>query len=139
MQAGLIRAIRGTAGALAVVLAAGCATMGGTAESAVRSRATDNWKARVAGDLDRAYTFMPPSYRALTPVDRYKKAYATAAKLTAAQVADVKCETADKCVATIRIEAMAVMPGMRGSLPPLVTHYEETWIREGGQWWLYDQ
>jgi len=140
MRKGMIRAVRGSAAALAVVLAAGCAAIpGSTPEEVVRSRANENWKARVAGDLDRAYTYMPPSYRAVTPLDRYKKSFATAAKLTSAQVTDVKCESADKCVATVRIEAQAVMPRIQGALPPLVTHYDETWIREGGQWWLFEQ
>jgi hypothetical protein len=115
---------------------AGCASMASTPEQAVRDRANGHWRARLANDLEASYGFLPPSYRALTPLQKYKASFGNAAQLTAAQVVGVKCETQDKCVATSRIEAKAA-PLMRGNVPPIVTHYEETWVRESGQWWLF--
>ena len=79
--------------------------------------------------------FMPPSYRAVTTLDGYKKGFGAAVQLKAAQVERVKCETQDKCVATSKVEANA--PLARRSTPPIVMYYDEVWVRENGQWWLF--
>ncbi|MEO7392700.1 MAG: hypothetical protein ABIU58_11025 [Ramlibacter sp.] len=127
--------IRHLALGLAAIALAGCATTASTPELAVRERATNHWKARLADDMEAAYTFMPPSYRAITPLPRYKQAFGGAVKLTAAQVERIRCETEDKCVATTKIEAKATL--QRASVPPIVTFYDEVWVRENGQWWLF--
>jgi len=128
-------ALRKVALALTALVLAGCATTAATPELAVRERANALWTAKLAGDYDTAYTFMPPSYRAVTSLDRYKKGFGAAVKLIAAQVERVKCEEPDKCVATTKIEARAVL--QRASTPPIVTGYDEVWVRENGQWWLF--
>ena len=120
---------------LAAFALAGCASMATTPELAVRERATGHWKARLAGDQEAAYLFMPPSYRAVTTLEGYKKGFGTAAQLTAAQVEQVKCESQDKCVATSKIEAKVGL--RRASAPPIVTYYDEVWVRESGHWWLF--
>jgi hypothetical protein len=111
-----------------------CATSPATPELAVRERASELWQARVAGNFDKAYGYMPPSYRAITSVERYKAGFGGAVKTTGAEVISVTCETQDKCVTQMKVEARAVL--LRGSAP-IVTHFDETWVREGGTWWLF--
>jgi len=106
-----------------------------TPELAVRARAGEIWQAKVIGDYDRAYTYMPPSYRAVSSVADYKKTFGGAVRIVAAEVISVKCETQDKCVAEMKIEARAALA--RGSAAPIVTHFDETWVREAGVWWLF--
>lgn len=121
---------------LAAVVLSACATMGSTPEGMVRARAAEHWKARTAGNLDITYAYAPPSYRAATPLDRYKKGFGDAAQVVMAEVTDVKCETEDKCVATAKLEVKPVL--VRGAKPPpLIMYYDEVWVREGGQWWLF--
>lgn len=128
---------RRLAAVLAVAALAGCASMSGSPEAVVRARATESWKARMANDLDRAYEFTPPSYRALTPLAAYKKSFGGAVQWNAAEVASVKCETQDKCVAQMKVEAkLALGLGSRRT-PPITTYFDETWIRENGQWWVF--
>lgn len=122
---------------VAVVASAlwGCATAPATPELAVRERATQIWQAKVAGDYGKAYTYMPPSYRAITTVDDYRKTMGGAVKLVGAEVITVKCETQDKCVAEMKLEARAALA--RGASAPIVTHFDEVWVRENGAWWLF--
>jgi hypothetical protein len=127
--------LRRLAFGIAAAMLAGCASMATTPELAVRQRATEHWKARQASDYDKAYTFMPPSYRAVTPLETYKRGFGGAVQLKDAQVEQVVCETGDKCVATTRLEAKVVLA--RANTPPIVTYYEEVWVRENGQWWLF--
>jgi len=113
----------------------GCATAPRTPELAVRDRATQIWQAKVAGDYGKAYTYMPPSYRAVTSVEDYRKTMGGAVKMVGAEVISVKCETQDKCVAEMKLEARAVLA--RGVSAPIVTHFDEVWVRESGAWWLF--
>ncbi len=123
------------AGLMAVAaLVAGCASTPANPEAVVLARATENWKALVGGNFDRAYQFTPPSYRAVTSLDDYKKGFGLAVKWTAAEPLSVKCATADKCVALVKIAAK--LPLARNA-PPVVNHVEQTWIREDGQWWVF--
>jgi hypothetical protein len=126
--------LRRLAGGLAVLLLAGCASVAVKPEQAVRERATAHWKARMARDAEAAYAYMPPSYRAVTTLDTYKRRYGEL-QLTAAQVEAVKCETEDKCVASSKVEARVALRG--ASTPAVSTLYDEVWIRENGQWWLF--
>ena len=121
---------------IAAVALAGCATLISTPEETVAKRANEHWKARIAIDWEKAYGFMPPSYRTVTTFDMYKKSFGNAALVTGAEVTAVKCESEDKCVATTKLEAKPVL--VRGfNPPPISTYFEETWVREGGQWWLF--
>lgn len=119
----------------AVAVLAACATAPATPELAVRERATQSWQAKAANDYDKAYTFMPPSYRAVTTVAKFKSGFGGAVRVTSAEVVGVVCETADKCTAEVRLEGRAGL--MRSSSAPIVTFFEEVWIREAGQWWLF--
>jgi hypothetical protein len=38
-------------------------------------------------------------------------------------------------VATVKL--VAKVPLQRANTPPIVTYYDEVWIRENGQWWLF--
>lgn len=116
----------------------GCAAMGGgKPDDVVRDRADQVWKALVAGDLDKAYTYMPPSYRAVTPLARYKNGFGGAVKWIGAEVAWIKCETEDKCIAHMKVEVQPVIGGFRRQVPPLTNYFDETWVREDGSWWLF--
>jgi hypothetical protein len=126
--------VRRLAGGLAVLVLAGCASVPAKPELAVRERANANWKARMARDAETAYGYMPPSYRAVTTLDAYKRR-AGELQLTAARVESVRCETEDKCVASSKVEARVPLRG--SGTPTMSTLYDEVWIRENGQWWLF--
>jgi hypothetical protein len=101
----------------------------------VRQRATEHWKARQASDFAKAYSFMPPSYRAVTSLEAYKRGFGGAVQLKNTQVDQAVCDSPDKCVVTMRLEAKVALT--RANTPPIVTYYEEVWVRENGQWWLF--
>lgn len=127
--------IRRMALGIAAAALAGCATTASTPEQAVSQRSAGYWQARQAEDFDKAYAFMPPSYRAVTPLATYRRTFGNAVQLTGAQVQNVVCETQDKCVAAVRLEAKVAL--RRANTPPIVTYYNEIWIREDSQWWLF--
>ena len=135
----IVTARRVSSLALVAAALAGCATFSAKPESIVRERATQHWNALIAGEFDKSYEFMPPSLRAVTPVASYKNKFGGAVKWTAAEPTSVNCESQDRCVAHMKVTAKVLafrgVPAAR--LPPIVNHYDETWIRENGQWWLF--
>jgi hypothetical protein len=127
--------VRQVALGIVTVVLAGCAAMSMSPEEVIKGRSNEYWKARATQDYEKAFRFLPPSFRAVTTLEAYKKGFQGSALVVSAQAEAVKCETADKCVVTQKLEAKAVL--RRASSPPIVTYYDEIWVREDGQWWLF--
>ncbi|MDF1486401.1 hypothetical protein PY257_14645 [Ramlibacter sp. H39-3-26] len=144
----------GAAHALLLALAlavAGCAAQQGgqaasdaaasvvaqTPEQLVAARANARWKALVARDFQAAYGFASPGYRALTSVEGYTSRRGTAVKWIGAQAVKVECSSAERCVATVRIQAQPFLGTRFGDT--ITTHVEETWVRESDQWWIAER
>lgn len=126
---------------VATLLIQGCATPVAPpkAEDIVYQRATERWKLLVARDLDKAYTYLAPSTRAVTPLDRYKAELSGPVTWISGTVISVKCEE-EKCDARIRLEAKASMgPRIGANIPNIVTHFDEPWVKEDAQWWHFQK
>lgn len=123
---------------LAVALAAalaGCANLPGRdATTTVQERAQARWNALVAGQIDKAYTYTAPSFRAITSYDSYRSSFGSGASWKAADVIDVNCEP-ERCEVDVRLRIQLPVR----SAGPITTDTKEVWIRENGQWWLYQK
>lgn len=128
-----------SAGALAALaLVAGCAAMGPQApEDAVKVRASARWAALLKPDMSAAYSYMAPGYRKVHDEQAYRMRRGSAVKWTGAEVVDVRCPEATKCIAKVRIEAKPFLGRKFGDT--ITTHAEETWLLEDGQWWLFEK
>lgn len=120
----------------ASLLAASCATSAPAApELVVRERANQRWQALLAGDFEKSYNLLAPSYRAVTPLKRYRDGIGGGAVWTGAEVVSVKCNDAqDNCTAKVKISAKPLLGTRMG--PQMTTHVDETWIAQDGQWWM---
>jgi hypothetical protein len=112
-----------------------CAGMGGVAKdspedvkkAAVTQRVQERWKAIIASDAEKSYSYFSPGSKASTSLDQYKKK----ARLTGfreAQVENVVCEP-ELCKVTMRTTLDHRL--MKG-IPLPVT---ETWVLEKGEYW----
>jgi hypothetical protein len=120
--------------ATSFIVLTGCASLApATPEESVTTRANQRWQALINADTDKAYALMSPAYRAVTTVAAFRSSFGGAVQWKTAEASKVTCE-ADKCVALIKIEAKPLAG--RSNLP-LVTYFEETWIREANQWWFF--
>lgn len=123
---------------MTVALLAGCAGMErGTPEEIVQARATTRWKAMVAHDFKRAYEYLAPSYRAVSSFERYNEKLNGGAPWDKVEVARVRCESAEKCTASVRIESKPI--GIMNFKSNIITGVDETWLLEDGKWWLYQE
>lgn len=123
--------------AFAAVALAGCATMATTPEAIVKARATQQWQARITGDLETSYKLTTPSFRGAKTLESYKKGFGGAVVIKSAEVATVTCENADKCIVNAKVEAQPNLVLGRRAVPSFTTYIDETWLREDGQWWLF--
>ncbi|WP_156391490.1 hypothetical protein [Acidovorax sp. Root70] len=126
-----------TATVMALVALSGCAAVAPQSpEKAVENRAAARWQALIAGDIQKAYTFTAPSYRAVTSFERYSSGIGGAATWVNAEVVRVECAT-EKCTAVVKIEAKPILAKPYNGT--ITTGVDETWLLEDGQWWLYQK
>lgn len=135
LWSGMRRSLRAVGlAAMAATALVGCATISSTPEQVVQQRATEYWKARIAGDHAKAYALSTPSYRKLHTVEQFRMQFGGAASLKDAEPINVTCEP-EKCTVRIKISAAPALVGM--NLGTIATHLSETWLLEDGQWWRY--
>ena len=125
---------RALAAVLVAALVAGCATVPRTPEDQVRARAQARWAAQLAGDTRKSYEFLSPGSRAVVSYERYRARNAGAVTYKSAEVASVVCETSEKCVAKVKVSYEPVL--IRPRMGTIESYLEETWLVDGGQWWL---
>jgi hypothetical protein len=103
----------------------------------VKARAQERRDALVKGDMERAYQYFTPGYRAIVSVDRYRNSIGNASQTVAATVESVECESLEKCIAKVKVEMKPlVVPRFTGTI---TTYSDETWLFEAGQWWLFQK
>ncbi|ARU06294.1 hypothetical protein CCO03_17860 [Comamonas serinivorans] len=93
----------------------------------------------MARDFKKAYTYAPPSYRALVSEEDFRNQFGTSGRWTKADVHSAKCE-AERCQVKVRIAATvrAPLPGVpRNQTHNVSSYFDEPWVREDGQWWFY--
>lgn len=122
---------------LVPALIVGCAALSPVSpEEAVRERAQARWNALIAGEWSKAYRYMAPSYRALVEEKRYANQFGSGAAWVGAEVVKVACSD-DRCAATLKVRFRPMIGGRPGEV--IDTHLDETWIREDGQWWMFQK
>jgi len=111
----------------------GCAGMQSApvdASTQVRERADQRWQHLLAGRLDEAYAYLSPGSRERVTAAYYKGSLKPGmwrrAKVTGAECA------ADVCKVQVDLTYEYMRPGVRYESERSL---DETWVREGGQWW----
>lgn len=123
--------------ACTVMLLTACASTGpATDTDIVRQRAEARWKAVVSNDWQAAYGYLAPSFRALMTAERYRASIGNVVQYLGATVSSAECEP-ERCRVVVDVENRPlVVRTMRGSM---TSQLEETWIKENGQWWLFQK
>ncbi len=122
---------------LAATVLAGCASLAPqTPEEQVRQRAEARWAALVKRDFDTAYTYAPPSFRAVVPQSKYGTRFGSAARWKGVQVHEVRCEP-ERCTVKLRVETEVLRAPFTGHV--VTTYFDEVWVREDAQWWRYEE
>lgn len=127
-------------GSIAVISLAGCATPGlspSSVEQHVMARAQARWDAARAGQFEKSYAFTAPSYRAVTDLKLFRGVTSGAQGLVSANVIGVECKTEASCAAKVRIEYYLPLGAARPKPEVTSNHFDEPWVKEEGEWWLF--
>ena len=133
-----LRRVRPLAVLLAAATLAGCAALAPTPqtpEEAVLARANARWAAMLKADFTTAYGYLAPGVRAMVTEKAFAGRYGNQARWTGAEAVDVRCPSATKCLANVKLTAPTPMMRKKGDTVPV--YFDETWVLQDGQWWLY--
>ncbi len=122
--------------ALLAGLVIGCGSLTSLPEQNVSKRANEWLKVRLKGDVNAVYDFYTSGYRAAVPLESFRGRFGGAAVWVDAEVVSVACESESKCKALIRVGFKPLVRGGGGQI--VSTHFDETWLLEDGQWWLFE-
>jgi hypothetical protein len=106
-------------------------------EDMVRQRATERWQALVKGEFIRAYSYNAPGFKAVVTADAFRNKFGGAVVWLGAEVVSVNCEDSNKCIAGIKLEFKPALSARK--IEPMVNYFDETWLRDEGQWWFFQK
>ena len=124
------------AGMLSMLLTA-CASFQAKPEDVVTQRINARWQALIKGEMEAAYGFSAPGYRAAIDLTTFKGRTGIAGRWLGVQVVRVECDQPTRCKAVVRLEYSTLIPGF--SKTTMNTHIDETWLLEDGRWWIFQQ
>jgi len=101
------------------------------------ARAQARWDAARAGEYQKSFAFTAPSYRAVTDIKLFRGVTAGSQGLVSAKVIGVTCETEASCAAKVRIEYYLPLGAARPKPEVTTNHFDEPWVKEDGEWWLF--
>lgn len=127
---------RAAALAAALALAACASNSAKTPEQIVAERAEARWQHLIKQDFAGAYAYLTPAYRDVVPEAQYRRRFGSAGAWTNAIVHEVKCEP-EACTVKVRITTKLHLPNFAARLPEISSYIDERWVREDGQWWLF--
>ncbi len=121
--------------ATGALLLAGCSALPPTtAEAIVAQRAEQRWAAMIDGDLEKAWEFTQPGYRAIVKQKDYRKRFGAAGQWKSVQIHGVQCEP-ERCTVKLRLTSLVMVPPRINR--EVIGYLDEIWVRDEGQWWYY--
>jgi hypothetical protein len=118
-------------------LLAGCASNSASPKSdeqQVSQRSDEFWVARLTHQAEKAYQYTPPSYRQIKDLERFRFEFSGLPVTGARTLESVSCNEA-RCVAKHKlVTSSPLSPNL--AVP---VYLEEIWIKEDGQWWIFQR
>lgn len=135
------------AAVVAVAGLTGCASLmsGGSPEQIIEKRSAAYWQARFSGDVAKAYSYMTPGYRAINDESSYALSYGSVPNLRDPELLSVTCDVPEgadpkdtqRCVVRKQFSSGVAIPLVKKMRIPI--SIDETWIKDDGQWWLFQR
>lgn len=101
----------------------------------LKERAEARWNALIKGDIEKAYEFTTPEFRAVVSPQQYRGKYGRVLDWRMARVVDVSYD--DPAVATVSVEVTyrVSLPGSGGQTIESPRVLSEKWIYKNREWW----
>lgn len=129
------------------MLVAGCASMKPedsdkwreSQKPVIEKRVEARWKAMIDGDLEKAYGYSTPEYRAVVTLQQYKGRYGRVLEWLMARVQNISYDSPTVASVSVDVTYRASIMGSMGK--PIETNklLTEKWLFKGGEWWYTNQ
>jgi len=98
-------------------------------------RAEARWNALIKGDIEKAYTFTTPDYRAVVSAQQYRGKYGRVADWRVARVVNVSYDVPTVAAVSVEVTYRVGIPGAGGELIETQKSVSEKWIYKDREWW----
>jgi len=98
-------------------------------------RAEARWNALIKGDIEKAYTFTTPDYRAVVSAQQYRGKYGRVADWRVARVVNVSYDVPTVAAVSVEVTYRVGIPGAGGELIETKKSISEKWIYKDREWW----
>lgn len=101
----------------------------------LKARAEARWGALIKGDIENAYTYTTPEYRAVVNLQQYKGKYGRVVDWRGARVVDISYDVPTVATVSVEVTYRVDLPGTGGELIETQKAISEKWIYKNREWW----
>ena len=102
--------------------------------SVLKARAEARWNALIKGDIEKAYLYTTPEYRAVVNPQQYKSKYGRVLDWRGAHVVDISYDVPTVATVSVEVTYRIDLPGT-GELIETRKAISEKWIYKNKGWW----
>jgi hypothetical protein len=99
------------------------------------ARAEARWGALIKGDIENAYMYTTPEYRAVVNLQQYKGKYGRVLDWRGARVVDISYDVPTVATVSVEVTYRVDLPGAGGELIETQKAISEKWIYKDRKWW----
>ena len=101
----------------------------------LKARAEARWGALIKGDIESAYMYTTPEYRAVVNLQQYKGKYGRVVDWRGARVVDIGYDVPTVASVSVEVTYRVDLPGTGGELIETKKAISEKWIYRNREWW----
>lgn len=101
----------------------------------LKARAEARWDALIKGDIEKAYIYTTPEYRAVVNPQQYKGKYGRVLNWLGARVVDISYDAPTVATVSVEVTYRIDLPGKSGELIETQKAISEKWIYKDREWW----
>ena len=99
------------------------------------ARAEARWSALIKGDIENAYMYTTPEYRAVVNLQQYKGKYGRVLDWRGARVVDIGYDVPTVATVSVEVTYRVGLPGTGGELIETQKAISEKWMYKNREWW----
>lgn len=101
----------------------------------LKARAEARWDALIKGDIEKAYIYTTPEYRAVVNPQQYKGKYGRVLDWRGARVVDISYDVPTVATVSVEVTYRIGLPGAGGEVIEMQKAISEKWIYKNREWW----
>jgi hypothetical protein len=101
----------------------------------LKARAEARWDALIKGDIEKAYLYTTPEYRAVVNLQQYRGKYGRVLGWRGARVVDISYDVPTVAAVSVEVTYRIGLPGVGGEVIETQKAISEKWIYKNREWW----